>query len=160
MNKVLKFGMLVGLFSLLVGCANTAKQPSFALGEISKTNLLTTYQSFSTPYEQFTVSTEEQLLIKQWPSNIHIEVFFGTWCHDSQREVPRLLKLLSYTPTVDHQLIALDYQKSDPKDLAKNKGIKYTPTIILYKNNKEIGRVIERPTNSLVLDINEMINFN
>jgi hypothetical protein len=35
--------------------------------------------------------------------------------------------------------------------------IKYTPTFIVYQNNQEIGRVIERPKVSLIADINEFI---
>ena len=34
-------------------------------------------------------------LKKQTYENITVKIFFGTWCGDSKREVPRFLKLLS-----------------------------------------------------------------
>ncbi|MDG1751060.1 MAG: thioredoxin family protein [Thalassotalea sp.] len=159
MNNVTKLIILSGIFSLLLGCANTTEQTSISVGEITTNELFSTQQSFFTPYEKLTVSSQDILLIKQWPSTVHVEVFFGTWCHDSQREVPRLLKLLSYNPAVTRSLIALDYQKSEPRGLAEQKAIKYTPTIILYRNNVEIGRIIERPSKSLVADMDEMIQL-
>lgn len=160
MNKVIKIILFTGVFSLLQSCANTHEQTAISIGQISTNELLSTQQSFLVPYEQFTVSSQDILLIKQWPSTVHVEVFFGTWCHDSQREVPKLLRLLTYNQAITKLLIALDYQKSDPEGLAKQKAIKYTPTIVLYKNDQEIGRIIERPSKSLIEDIDEMIKLN
>ena len=160
MNKVMKLIVLAGVFLLSFGCSNNVNQSSISVGEVSANELLATQKKFFTSYEQFTVSNQDILLINQWPSSIHVEVFFGVWCHDSEREVPRLLKLLNHNSSVTKNLIALDYQKSEPNGSAKQKAVKYTPTIILYKNNKEIGRIIERPNKSLVADMDEMIQLN
>ena len=159
MNKALKLIIFSGFLSLLQSCANTHEQAPLLVGKISADELLSTQKSFLAPYEQFTVSSQDTLLVNQWPSTLHVEVFFGSWCHDSQREVPKLLKLLEHNLSITKSLIALDYQKSDPEGVAKQKAIKYTPTIILYKNNQEIGRIIERPNKSLVEDIDEMIKL-
>jgi thiol-disulfide isomerase/thioredoxin len=159
MNKVFKNIILTSIFFLFVGCTSTTNQSSLSIGKISQSELLSTHKSFLDPYDQTKISSQDILLINQWPNTIHVEIFFGTWCHDSQREVPRLLKLLSHNLTITNSLIALDYQKSEPEGLAEQKMIKYTPTFILYKNNKEIGRIIERPIKSLVADMDEMIKL-
>jgi hypothetical protein len=54
-------------------------------------------------------------------------------------------------------LLALDYQKSEPNGRAKEANIKYTPTFIISLAEKEIGRIIERPKESLVGDISDML---
>lgn len=151
--------MLAASFVFLLGCAHTSEKRALFVGEINGEALLTHYQSFQTPYEQSSFSAQEIAVIEQWPDNVHVDVFFGTWCHDSQREVPKLLKILSYNQKVAYKLIALDYQKTEPSGLAAQKAIEFTPTIILYKNNKELGRIIERPRNSLITDMNALITL-
>ena len=151
--------MLAATFTLLLGCANTSENVSLSIGEIEGKELLTRYQSFQIPYEQFSLTDQQIALVKQWPSSVHVEVFFGTWCHDSQREVPKLLKLLSYNKAVIYHLIALDYQKTEPTGVAIKKDIKYTPTFIVFQNKKELGRIIERPNTSLIADLDEIIRL-
>lgn len=146
-------------FTLLVsapGCTHS-DNGDMALGSINTQQLLTNYTSFDDNFQSFTLSKEDINAIKTWPSDLRVEVFFGTWCHDSEREVPRFLKMLAHNPAINYQLIALDYQKVEPEGLTENKNIKFTPTFVIYHNEQEIGRVIERPEVSLVADISAML---
>lgn len=147
-------------FSLLALFANANDNDDFALGMISEENLLTGYADFNNNFQEFTLSEEEQRVIADWPKNLTIDVYFGTWCHDSIREVPKLLKILSGNKDINLSLIALDHQKQDPQDLATTNKVKYTPTIIVYRDvdkKQEIGRIIERPKQSLITDINQFL---
>ena len=144
------------LLNQLTACANTSSKPSMKVGQITSETLLSTYQSFSSPYMAFDLSADELQIVKTWNDDLRIDVFFGTWCHDSQREVPKFIKLLENNNRVETTLVALDYKKSDPKGLSKTKGVKFTPTFIIHKNNKEVGRIIERPKKSLVADIEHL----
>jgi len=127
------------------------------VGEVAKNTLLNGEQVFNAGYQSFVVSDKNKALISTWPDNLHIDIFFGTWCHDSQREVPKLLSILEHNNKVTSTLIALDYDKDDPELLAKENGIKYTPTFIVYLGEEEVGRIIERPTLNLVDDITTLI---
>ena len=100
--------------------ANAAESPSYAVGVVSKQTLLENYQSFTESYDNYQLSEEERQAIAQLPQELAIKVYFGTWCHDSEREVPRLLKTF-YDQANSIELIALDYDKSEPLGLA-NKG--------------------------------------
>jgi thiol-disulfide isomerase/thioredoxin len=138
----------------------SADDNDFALGVISESQLLSDFSGFDEKFEAFSISEQEQEVIAHWPKLLQIDVYFGTWCHDSEREVPKLLKLLKANKHITTTLIALDYQKEDPHSLAKESQIKYTPTIIIYRDNskkEELGRIIERPNKSLVEDINQML---
>lgn len=126
-------------------------------GDIKVQQLLSNFPVFEKNYQTYPLDKTEQSIIKQWPNNLNIDVYFGTWCHDSEREVPRLLKIVEDHPHISLNLITLDYQKSEPQGRAMANKIKYTPTFIVYQNNQEIGRVIERPKVSLIADINEFI---
>lgn len=150
------------LFSCIIvvlsACANSeSKSSSMAIGEIGPQQLLSEYQYFQQSYRMHNLTEEELLEVHRWPKGLHVDVFFATWCHDSQREVPRFLKVLNETAGMTSRLIGLDYNKSEPNGTAKKHDIKFTPTFIVYRDNKEIGRIIERPKISLTVDISSML---
>jgi thiol-disulfide isomerase/thioredoxin len=78
---------------------------------------------------------------------ISVKVLFGTWCHDSQREIPKLLRMLEDINLKPEKisLIGLDYDKKEPLNRGEMLGVKRTPTIIFYKDEIEIGRIEETP---------------
>lgn len=89
---------------------------------------------------------------------IRIEVYFGTWCPDSQREVPRLIKLLKQLEfDMDKlTLTALDKDKIVPelsKKDAEKLNIKMIPTFVFYHKNKEINRFVEFARKTLEHDV-------
>jgi len=141
----------------LIACANYESEKDYAVGKIDKTQLLQDYSSFFSSYQNFELAPLNTKKVEHWPENLRIEVYFGTWCHDSQREVPHLLKELANNEKVEVMLFALDFNKSDPSGTAEIMQVKYTPTFVVYLADKEIGRIIERPKLSLVEDISLMI---
>ncbi|MFQ3193899.1 MAG: thioredoxin 1 [Colwellia sp.] len=157
MKKLLLTMLSTAFISLL---SLSAQADDFALGVVSEAKLLDDFSVFETNFEAFSVSEQEQELIAQWPKTLKIDIYFATWCHDSEREVPKLLKLLKANKHINATLIALDYQKADPQHLAINNNIEYTPTIIIYRDEtkkEELGRIIERPNKSLVQDITQLL---
>lgn len=149
-------GLLLSI--TLFACADSNDHvDEFALGEIQASQLLEQYDTFSDNYRNFKLSAGQASQIEQWPNNLKIDVYMGTWCHDSEREVPRLLKSLQNFQHIDVNIIALDYDKNDPQGRAKRVDIRYTPTFIVYLTGQEIGRIIESPKQSFVDDITDMI---
>jgi len=157
MNKILIIACLLISTLILNSCKSIGNQQELIVGAISSSQLEANYPLFDKNHQSFVINESEQVQIQQWPSNVRIDAYFGTWCHDSQREVPRLLKLLEYNDSIDSRLISLDYQKSDPQGKAVMNKVKFTPTFIVYLNNNEIGRIIERPKVSLVADVTGFI---
>jgi len=93
-------------------------------------------------------------------NDFSIKVFMGTWCSDSQREVPALFKILD-AANYDYSklsIIAVSHDKDTPNHLEKGLDIKYVPTIILYKEGKEIGRFVEFAQENLEKDLLAIIN--
>ncbi len=77
--------------------------------------------------------------------NVKYMVFGGTWCEDTQFVLPKFFKLQeqSGTPDENISLIAVDRQKKSIGNVATVFGITNVPTIIVLKDGKEVGRVIE-----------------
>ena len=159
-----KITIIITTLTLLCACSTTAKKISttakkisIPVGKMKQVELLDNFQSFSSGYKNYVLSAEQVNMVKSWPASINIDIYFGTWCPDSQREVPHLLKALEFNANVSKTLIALDGHKSDPLGLAKSAAVQYTPTFVVFVNNQEVGRVVERPKKDLISDINAML---
>lgn len=92
------------------------------------------------------------------------ELFFGTWCGDSQREVPRIMKLLDdlHIKPSDLTIIAVGNSdtlyKQSPAHEEKGKSILRVPTLNVYMEGKEVGRIIEIPAKSWEKDLLSILN--
>lgn len=91
--------------------------------------------------------------------DLRVLAFMGTWCHDSNREIPRLMRVLDELGIGDQlELYALDVDKTSLKGKEKDFNIKNTPTIIFYINDEEVARVIEEPKGSFEKELVKILN--
>lgn len=77
--------------------------------------------------------------------SVQIVALIGTWCEDSHYIFPQLLKMLTQANYDMNNLtiLGIDRPKVSITPLSKALGLKKTPTIIVFKNGKEVGRVEE-----------------
>jgi thiol-disulfide isomerase/thioredoxin len=124
-----------------------AEDYRYHVGDITRAQLFEAYPAFQAQYDDYDVGDISSVMVAE----LRIEVLFATWCHDSEREVPRLLKILE-TAGVESsavELVALDFNKTEPKGRAALQGLEYTPTFVFSVAGEEIGRIVERPDKSL-----------
>lgn len=86
-------------------------------------------------------------------------VFLGTWCPDSQRNVPPLMNALEEANNANLvvRYIGVDRRKVDPDTLVDTYDIYRVPTIIVFQDGQELGRMIERPDDSVIQDLLKLI---
>ena len=89
--------------------------------------------------------------LKQWRSPTDILVFFGSWCGDSKRELPRFFAALH---TANNQFFSarfmgLDRSKKDSAGVAASHQITNVPTFIFLRDGQELGRIVEQPADAL-----------
>lgn len=135
---------------------------------------------FNSNYEQYQVDSADAIELKKKINNYDITIVMGTWCSDSRREVPRFYKILDAIdyPTDKLTLINVDRKMKSFREEVDNKNqgympsiemnieyepttdmnIEFVPTIIVYKNNEEVGRIIETPEDTLEKDLLLIIN--
>jgi hypothetical protein len=95
-------------------------------------------------------------------NGITIKIVLGTWCPDSRREVPRFMRILDIWefPMEKVTFIGVDNAKLSPVGEYEGLHIERVPTFVFYKNNIELGRIIENPVSSLEQDMVNILSRN
>ena len=88
-------------------------------------------------------------------------VFMGTWCDDSHYLIPRLervLQMINY-PSSKLTIYGVDRAKHTRNGEDKKYGITLVPTIIIFKDGKEVGRITESVKKSIEEDLSAIISY-
>lgn len=125
------------------------------LGNVSQEELYKKYPVFlekATRYQPDPATLDK---MRQVDVELGIVMFLGTWCGDSVREVPRLLKILDSAKNarLGLTLYGVDSSLNDGGGMAKKYGIERVPTMIFLMGEKELGRIVEPPDGTLERDL-------
>ena len=116
---------------------------------------------FSPEYDSYTIDAETLDLIDiDILLSVKIKIVMGTWCEDSQREIPRFYKIFDHL-NLDYaflKLIGVNRIKQAEGTDVDQLNIELVPTIIFYLDGMEIGRIIESPEESLEKSILKIIS--
>ena len=116
-------------------------------GIISKQALLsdTSFKWYVENLKAYTPNSNAVASLKKQVDSINLVVFMGTWCEDSHFIIPKFFNLVEVAgfPESRLSLIGVDRSKKTLGNLTDALNVKNVPTIIVMKNGKEIGRVVE-----------------
>jgi hypothetical protein len=110
-------------------------------------------------YDSYIVDSATCVYLSPLLKDKKITIFLGTWCGDSRRQVPAILKMLDCCnfPKESLTLIMVSNQpdayKQSPQHEEMGKNILRVPTLIIEEKNKEMGRIVEYPVVSLERDM-------
>ena len=153
---------LIYLLTLsIIACATNEKY-LITEGEVDVDYLFNSPNTswFQKNYESYIVDGVTQNEDFSKLNEYNIEIFMNTKCHDSEREVPRLLKILN-TLNFSYEnlrIVLLNSEKKTIDGYEIGKDITNTPTIIFLKNSNEENRIVEFPFENLENDILRIIN--
>jgi hypothetical protein len=108
--------------------------------------------------EYYKIYEPDQAVLNQLKAKkegVEILVILGTWCSDSQEQVPRLFKILDKIRFSKKkvQLICVSKDKEAGTVETSNYNIQKVPTFIVYRKGKEVGRIVETPYSTLEKDL-------
>jgi thiol-disulfide isomerase/thioredoxin len=132
----------------------TGDRGEMLIGEITKKELYKECPLFKENADAYVPDRAAVAAIKRIKDRIDIVMFLGTWCGDSQRESPKLLKLLDAAGNskISLTMLGVDTAKDEGKGLSRKYNIERVPTILFMKNGKELGRIIENPKDTMETD--------
>ncbi len=109
------------------------------------------YKNYDVDIDTLKPLFDDSTLLK----NVNVTIVMGSWCSDSRREVPRFLKIIDGLNI--HQentsIYCVDRDLSTEDNEIDNIKIKAVPTFIFFKNNVELGRIVEAPNENLEIDM-------
>ncbi len=130
------------------------------VGRASSETILANFQDFKENYDSYLVNSKLLNGTISFDEDIEILTILGTWCKDSSREVSRFMKIIqaidNYKGKVSYY--GLHRSKKDKDGLALLYNIRFLPTFVIFKNGKELGRIVEKPAKSIEDDLFDILN--
>ncbi len=95
--------------------------------------------------------------IAEVKDHYRIVVVFGYWCKDSRLHVPEFLKVMweAENPNISYDLIPIPRGRKLP--VREKYNIQRIPTFIIYRDGKEVGRIIEHPRKTIEEDLADIL---
>ncbi len=105
----------------------------------------TAFKWYAENLKGYTPNAEALAGLKKNADSIQLLTFMGTWCEDSHFIIPKFYALTDAAGFSNDRitLIGVDRQKKTLSHLSEALDVKNVPTIIVLKNGKEVGRVVE-----------------
>lgn len=139
-----------------------AQEEEVLVGEKQRNDLLAApYRGwFTSTYDRYELKQEVVAQLKPLVSDIDFVVFMGTWCEGSREEVPAFFRLLDELEVEEDQirLIATTREKTTPEQLEQTFDVTIVPTMIFFKDGKELNRIVEYPISSLEEDMLKILS--
>lgn len=132
----------------------------FTPRDILADTLYSYHRWFNRNYSGYSIDTALTTQLKgALTDDIELLVFYGTWCSDTRRELPRLMKILDAVGFAQDRvkMCAVDRAKLSGDDVATRHKVKRVATIIVYRSGKELGRIIEKPKLGLESDMLQIL---
>ncbi len=158
----MKYQLIFFIILFLTACSATEqlhteqyKGNDILVGKGHRSDLEKKYYNewFDANYRDYRPDIQIINKLKSVINNYKIVVVMGTWCPDSRKQVPVLYKVLDeagYRNKPDIYFVPRKYKHYKP---AKRYNIIRVPTIIIYKDDKEKGRIIEYPMKTIEADL-------
>lgn len=162
-NKTLLLS--IAFFIALLSGEQKAKETEnqeILLGYFKKEDLMQKPHSawFNAGYKHYKPKAKALKIIQENIHDYEIKLIMGTWCADSQYEVPKFYKLLDITGFDQDKLqaYAVDEYKVAGDKVADSYDVELVPTIIFYKDGKEVNRFVEYAVDNLEEDIAKIVS--
>jgi thiol-disulfide isomerase/thioredoxin len=139
-----------------------AETQQILLGYFQKEDLMQRPHSawFNPGYKHYKPKSRALKTIQENINEYEIKLIMGTWCADSQYEVPKFYKLLDITGFDQKKLqaYAVDEYKIAGDEVADSYEVELVPTILFYKDGKEVNRFVEYAVDNLEEDIAKIVS--
>ena len=105
----------------------------------------TTYKWYNGSAASYKPDTATLSAFEKAKDKVQFIVFGGTWCEDTQFILPKFFKLQEMSGVADNAItfFGVNRNKKSLASIAEAFNIVNVPTIIIMKDGKEAGRVVE-----------------
>ncbi|HSQ35277.1 MAG TPA: thioredoxin family protein [Candidatus Binatia bacterium] len=93
-------------------------------------------------------------------AGVRVEVVLGFWCDDSRNNVPLFLKIVDSLQMPDFKVEFCEVARKtapDQKYYREDLRVEKVPTFIFFADDIEIGRIVENPRESMLMDMVQIL---
>ncbi|MBX7183509.1 MAG: hypothetical protein K1Y01_00020 [Vicinamibacteria bacterium] len=158
MNRLAPTAIII---AVAAGSSAPAQDRATLVGRVTTSDLKAAPYSdwFDGQYARYQPDAANVERLRPLLGGVSVEAFFGTWCGDSRRQIPRLARLLDLAGVNESRLtlVALsdrpmEFKQAPGRPEAK-RYVHRTPTIVVLRDGREIGRIVETPAATLDSDL-------
>lgn len=115
---------------------------------------------FETNYKEYSIDMSTVPTINSLSKGMHFVLVIGTWCGDSKRQVPPMLKTLDAAQVSNDQvtIFGVDRSKKSADGFTEKYRILRVPTLIVMHGEQELGRIVETPRETVEKDLVRILN--
>ncbi len=86
---------------------------------------------------------------------VRVEVYFGSWCPDSEARVSAFFKVLDLaeSPLLQAVYVGVPEAKDKREPFCRERKVEKLPTFIVFVDGREAGRIVETPKKSVEADL-------
>jgi thiol-disulfide isomerase/thioredoxin len=150
MKQVLITAVIIFSFQIVSAQTEVTREADgtkIVKGFLSKQELATdpSFIWFAENQKGYTPDQNALQLLRANRDSINIVAFGGTWCGDTKYILPKFFALTDAAGLSPDRvtLLGVDRSKKTIQHLSEAFGITNVPTLIIMKNGKEVGRVVE-----------------
>lgn len=142
---------ILSLFFIGTVMAQQTDSTQYLEGKLQRTDL-ESFKWFKDNYNQYkpSLSVVEELVKFEKCSLL---VVLGTWCSDSHELIPQLFKVADLVGWEKIELIGVDRKKHCSSIDIKSLNIEYVPFILVFKDKKLMGKIIETAEKTIEEDL-------
>jgi len=155
-----KYWLLFLLFAPFVVLKAQTTDKNYPTGKINRSVFFnyTNKATYEPEYESYKPNADAIKFIKSKKGKFQLKMVMGFWCDDSKKYVPQVIKVLDEAKwdTDDNdqlKIFGVDENKEAGFEGYKSLNITKVPTVIVYFNDREIGRIEELPKVSIEEDL-------
>ncbi|MFZ4621488.1 MAG: thioredoxin family protein [Bacteroidota bacterium] len=160
----ISFAVIILSVLLFAGCAaptyTVEMDPSgtkMLKGYFQRTDIEhdTLFTWFKSNYDSYAIDSASIEELKPLMRDVHFLVVLGTWCGDSKREFPHTTKIMDAAGISgnDIRYFGVDHSKKSTDGTTEKYNIMRVPTLIVFKGEEEVGRIVEHPRETQEKDL-------
>jgi len=162
---------IAAIAAVFAGCASIRSlkdkpEPVVLVGELQRSEIELAEPRWVEAQVSAEVDAEAARRLVDADPGAEVAVFLGTWCGDSRREVGRLWRAFddlsgpegAFVPPFEIEYIGVDREKEEPVERTGGLDIQYVPTVIVYRDGQEVGRIIESAPAGIEGDLADLLS--
>lgn len=121
-------------------------------GGLSEQRLFEAVPAWRSLMDEYKPAETAVAAMKSFSTDAELTLVFGTWCSDSKNYMPKLLKALKAAGNgrLKVKMIGVDQDFHEPVSVIQSLAIINVPTVIISREGRELGRVIETPATGAI----------